>query len=313
MKPFVLTLPDHVRDVMDARLSAASHATNAQKIGDVLFGKDTVNPEFSNQLREALLAMQTGHGALAVQLDNLPRANSEAFVSGLCALIHGDMRKPGYTLKRNGAHQGIGFHQDSPYVPDAGHKMIRMLYVKTPGARPDPTIFITADEVIEALTCHKLGLPLTSPEAAHNAAYAATRQTIVDALMQVHVFASPIMDDHLEMQPFLQRNPHAGAAGSAEFFICATRHNERHMNTNEDVMREFYAMAETLREHAQQQSTASMHPHSAVFWNDSGVLHDRAGAVQAERTLLTSCARPKTFAERYDPTTRFAGGPAVAV
>ena len=313
----MLHLSDALRDQLAHQLAVPSHVPAARRIMDILFAADPAHCASSRSLADALLGLQTGTGPQVVQIENLPPGHEAAFTSALFTMLQGDTRRTPIEVRPNQAHHDVGLHQDAPYSPNS-RKIIRTLVVKDPGTRPDPTIFITADEVLHAMACEQIGLTSTTlpadipPNEARQ--HAEALSALVERYRSIRVHTENIYQDHGEEHAFLQQNTHYTPGSNApQFFLCTKRHNERHLSSDSAATTAFYAMAEQLRDRAAKESSASMHPHSMVIWNDMGVLHDRAGALQQERKLLSTCARPLSACARITPHERFSGAPSVPV
>lgn len=330
MKPLLLHLPDNLRDDLEDCLtqivrnprSGGSRQPAEHVARMVLSPAKGAYGDFPFQLANALGGLTTASGPQALMFDNLPPTQGDHFIRALMQIIHGDLRKTADgmvpPMRPSGRFDGIGFHQDAMYSPAQPTKMIRCLHCKTPGSKPDPTVFITADEVIHGMACERAGLaPETSavPQASAKE-YHAARDSVIAELQRVHAWTIDPYDDQApsERQAFLQRNPNYDPTnGAPEFFVCSTPYDRKLMAEPQEPHAAFYAMSERLRSHWRAHSDASVKANTAVIWNDAGVLHDRAGAPQLDRELLSTGARPRTYGERFDPQIRLAGAPVCPV
>lgn len=330
MKPRVFDyteLPEAVRAPIERELYTLSRdmgIENADKerratqcIATHLFSTDPalLNHPVLTPLQQALLDMQTGDGTPAVQIDHLPK-QSQLFILGLFGVLQSDMRE---RVPRNRIEVGntftLHFHQDEPYYP-MRRKLVRGLLCENPGAKPQPTIFVTADEAIHACVCAELGM-FPNSDAQEIAAsgkteeYATIRERWITDLSTLMVHSCSIYNpetkqNEWQTQPFLHRNPnYREGCGAPEFLVCGPDY------INQDIAysipdaahyKQFTAFTETLRtlrHPASEESQASLQKHSAVLWNDALVYHDR-GVIrddlqgpdyQGERTLLSLDAK----------------------
>lgn len=326
MKPFILHLPDALRDNLEDCLRqrhAGKEPSDGRQISEhvaaLLFPtRPHSYGDFPVALGNAIGGLTTASGHQAILLENLPRHHSEVFIRAFMQILHGDLRSTPDTMipamRPSGRFDGIGFHQDSTYTPSQPTKMLRSLLCTRVGSTPDPTLFLTADEVIHAIACERVGLAIDIEHIPSNqqASFIAARDAVIAELKSVHAWTHDPFDNQAdpEYQPFLQENPnYMPNTGAPEFFICATAHDRKLMATPQGPHAAFYAMTERLRELCRADGIASIRENTAVIWNDAGVLHDRAGAPQHDRELLTTGARPRTFSERFDPAQRLASAP----
>lgn len=323
MKPLVIDLPDSIRDALEGALASEPQADAhrvADIVGAILYPLKPAKadaPALEN-FQQRLIELQTGDGCPVVTLGNLPPTQGERLVNGLFTVMDSWRDRP-FTLQPNRITRHFGFHQDAPYSPGHNKKMVRGLFCKTQGSQPQPTIFLTADEVIHAMCCEGMGLPLTSSvkkmHYLQQVEYAARHDAIVKQLSATRVKTENIENMNTELHPFLQRNPnYAPLQGAPKFFVCGPLFNhDIDVYDAKSVYEQFKNVSEKLRENARRQSSASRKANTVVIWNEAAVQHDCGGAITEDRLLYQISAQPAVHraeeANQYHPVARMCAYP----
>lgn len=276
MQPRILTLPDSIRD----RLAAPSAArpprgvhANEQRVRDALFPLHPSPEEqaFLSDFQEAYMGMHTGTSAPAVALRNLP-ADAKPMLDGLVRFI-GNGKRPMSSLIPIGRNHPQLLHHDYHYNPRATRKSLGMLYYIDAGTRPQPTVFVSADDVIEAWA--------TRRQQQHGGSHQAQREAVIGMLSQP--------DNPVGAQPALARNPnYTPACGAPEYILTGTftqPHAYGGENKPTEKLTEFDDILYELVHAESKRSTVGTESNTLVLFNQGMCLH---GAGYPDQPALQS-------------------------
>lgn len=256
----------------DNRLAEAVQTALMEKACD----NDAIGKE-CYQLLDAIICMQTGHGAPVIHLHNLPE-HGLSFMYGLMKNLQADATKDLKKISVEGERtRHLRFHQERPYTHTL-KKTLTAMHCVNQGASPKPTIFLTADEMIHALTCAQLSIdPELSPEAVGNISseYASAYQHNVDRLKEINVHAAD--GEGIEHSyPLLYENT-AQEKDAPRYFVTApnVKNMDQSFASQEDrqAYTDFHRASELLYKKATRESFANVLPNTAVLWADHWVYH----------------------------------------
>jgi hypothetical protein len=203
MKPLVLHMPDALRDALESALAEympeISHDIDSddyEPLGAIIARhlmrseKGTEVGEFLGTFQQAFLDVLNGTGNPAMLLENLPPTHGRLVMYGLAALI--DHHSISSIIKLNFSEMQA-VHQDALYRDLAPEKLkpIQFIYCAHRGKEPQPTVFVTADEIIDRMAVE-----------VKNTDFATARAEIIEKLERVCVKSSD-----QKIHPFLLRNP----------------------------------------------------------------------------------------------------------
>lgn len=157
MQPRIITLPDHFRDKLEAQLSNSPRASHNHKfvteqeasLRTVLYPEVMTDAErpFLRHLQESLLELHHCSGSPVLLFKNLPPTKGLAFSQALSRLL-GDGSYETFVPKAQDP-EAQGPHHDKSYpgIKERRKSLVAMHCID-PGETRQPTVFITADELI---------------------------------------------------------------------------------------------------------------------------------------------------------------------
>lgn len=291
MKPLVLTLPDSLRDRFEEafiqlrtipeyqwpeefkppRVPGVSISPREYVFHRLLLGSDHTPEEqaFIDRFLQAKSALEGGTGIPAITLENLPPTKGESFAESFGSFLGNGKMNIEEFLPFNTV--GQRFHRDGVSgLEDLMRKSVPTLYCKTAGAPLQPTVFATADEIIDKMASQLAGV---------NDA----RQQVIDRLSKLR-FATRHSP---EPQPLLEKNPrYEPGSGAPEYFFATRldkifRDDETNVETqDQEVLELLKTSIDTLSRELSATSTASTKDNTLTFFNNPLVQH-AGGHLQA--------------------------------
>lgn len=280
MKPLILHMPDALRDRLESDLCAAmpdmpdkiNYADN-DRIKAVIekhlfdLGQDDESTKFLEQFYQAYLGMHTGAGNPLVLLENLPPTRGRLIMYGL-GVLEGSINFGDKKNVNNKDDSAVYPHRDTVHYPHIleNQKLGQYLYCEDAGSNPQPTVFITADDIINHMARQN-----------KDEEYETARSDIIEKLKNMLV---KTVHGYL---PFLSCNPsydpnHPNQA--PEFLAFTEDRRLRDMDSiNPPELRSLYLSfaeaAEELAEIETPLAIASTKSHSLAMWNDLLTFHMR--------------------------------------
>lgn len=315
MQPYVITLPDTIRDAMARDFRGPIRQRNAEEYWNRnkhrLFGdtqgkrlwhdNDAISADivakhlfnlhpteedrpFLQDFQERFLRMMDGSGHPVLLLKNLPPGTDRMVMDGLARMTAGSVDHQFIFPKESNEPQPI--HRDSTYDAQTKKKPLQFVYCRTAGEHRQPTNFVTADEALQKLA-------ETTGESLESLAerLEATR---------VHHITRP-------SHPFLIKNPHPAPGEGAVRYIDlgdAPGRWPHQRSNNMELIKAYRAAANTCAIEQNDTAMGSTEPHTLLIWNENFVLHGRGqaqGTSQSDRELLVD----KTFADTASASTPF--------
>lgn len=315
MQPYVITLPDTLRDAMAADFSDPAKQRDAEEYWNLHKGKLFANAEgtqlwrisdkvaagivakhlfnlhpseqdrpFLQDFQERFLRMMDGSGHPVLLMKNLPPGTDRMVMDGLARMTAGRVDHEFIFPKESADQQPI--HRDSNYDGHARNKPLQFVYCRTAGAHRQPTNFVSADEVLQKLA-EKTGESVES---------------LAERLEATQVY-------HITRpsHPFLIKNPHPDPQEGAVQYIDlgdAPAQWPHQRSSNSALIKAYRAAADACAMEQNDMATGSTEPHTLLMWNENMVLHARgraAGKAQSNRELLVD----KTFPDVPESATPF--------
>ncbi len=281
MQPRVIHLPDSLRDRLEQHLELSAsipreqHGVTIQEsvLREQLYPKHIAPDEraFLRDLHESLLELTCGYGAPALLFNNLPPTKGLAFTQALSRLL-GNGTLALFTPQEQMADAQTP-HNDKSYPGiTPGRRSIVAMHCVDPGTVAQPTVFVTADEVIDLWAKRLIAQ-------GHDAADA--RATVIDVLS--HTFCR---EGH-EHFPLLARNPNYAVGCAAPEFILLSNQTDDVMNhllpvspsplaaDRLEMKNNLKAVLDEACAAAAPTSQASTKANTMTLYNDALILHGR--------------------------------------
>lgn len=251
-------------------------------------------------LQAALLDMQVGAGNPVIYVQNMPKN------TGL-SIFHGMMQAMGTNITERNQKESIPslrftdhLHQDAGEFTEK--KTLRGLYCEQPGTPISPTIFASAEEILQAMEQDK---KVVEQFGNLDALRAKAEQILVAT-------------EDTEPHPLLTNNPRwcEGAEAPPMILHLPDVENMTVSGTNcaSEFLAAFKKAAESLRDKLSEEGIVNTKADSMVLWNDRFVLHDRGNdrgrkTIQGSRVVFSQFAVPDYVgSEQVEPVIGAATG-----
>lgn len=220
-------------------------------------------------------------------LDNLPEKSGEAFAAALSCLIgSGIIQKT--PLPTNDSKPQM-LHMDETFC-DSTEKSNPLLYCANPGSVRQPTVFITADELIERIARSR-----NEAHAAHATSEAVAAELKACKTSQGH--------------PLLADNPHYEAdSGSIRYMLTAQICHilqPKSLLAPEPLRMEIAAAEQELRLQYSPHAITGTKANTLVIYNDAAVMHARgypaSKETQVGRHIVAFDAHPEMALDEHEP------------
>lgn len=301
MQPYVITLPDSLRDAMAADFSDPAKQREAEEYSALYKARRLAYTEsahlwhvndraaadivekhlfnlhpseqdrpFLQDFQEHFLRMMDGSGHPVLLLKNLPPGTDRMVMDGLARMTASSVDHR--VMLPNQGISAQPMHRDSNYDHRARKKSLQFIYCRSDGTHTQPTNFVSADEALAQL--------------------AKTTGQSVDSLAQqlmdttVHHITRP-------SHPFLIKNPHPNPGEGAVNYIDlgdAPGRWPHQRSHNMELIKAYHAAADACAMEQNDDTIGSTAPHTLLMWNEQLVLHGRG--------------RPKDTSQKGDQTGR---------
>jgi hypothetical protein len=305
MQPYVITLPDSIRDALKANYRGPNrqyHAEESQRAqnrkilstgasakewigydkmcGDIvaacLFNPHPSEEDrtFLQDFQERFLRMMDGSGHPVLLLKNLPPGTDRMVMDGLAQMSARTVDHRFVFPMENSTPQPM--HRDSQFNRNHHKKSLQFVYCRTAGKHQQPTNFVSADEALAQLA-KTTGEPVDS-----------LAQQLMDTT--VHHITRP-------SHPFLIKNPHPDPVEGAVNYIDlgdAPGQWPHQRSKNAALIKAYHAAADACAMAQNDSAVGSTEPHTLLMWNEHMVLHGRGRAhgKQRGRELLLDKTYP---------------------
>lgn len=274
MQPKILTLPDSLRDRLQAALDGGICETVDSAAVDrggivrsILFSENAADSEekkFISDLTESILALQNGSGIPAITLHNLPGSGESGhdIVRGLAEALGNPDPSP-VPVAQTGVQK---LHQDSSLnATCAPCKNLVLLYCEKAGEIKQPTVIATADELIDHWANHLVTRGHTFDEA---------RTSVIERLKSIEC---DFMLGHI--YPLLMENPNYREGSPAPHYFFSLDPSKIHQfsrsATGRYMQRELTTQLNSLRNQLTVDAVASTEDNSVTLFNDPLIVHAR--------------------------------------